>query len=146
MYRRTAERTHTERLFLRSSIVSHYPWCYAKYTSNILNVMFLSFKELVIKPEIHPPKPSRWLRWVGKKKSSIKEQLYYTHTTNFLHHKFCFIQGSVTNGFFGTRMYEGVIPGMKYSFLIQFKWLVGTNCSFYSISCFYFFPPPAAKA
>lgn len=120
MYRRTVKRTQLYSLFLRSVLASDYFWCYAKYTSDILNFTLLHFKELVISPEIHPLRTSR-SPIQEKKNYSMREELYYRHTTNLHHHNFSLTQGSVTNGFFGAHMYEGVTPGIKYSFLIQLK-------------------------
>lgn len=82
--------------------------------------MLLNFKKLVKSPEIHPLRTSR-SPTQEKKNPSVREELYYRHTTNFCHHNISLTQGSFTNGFFGAHMYEGGTSGMKYSFLIQLK-------------------------
>lgn len=104
-----------------------------------------SFKGLVIMPGVHLPKPSRWLRENGKKNPVWKNSSTTGTQQDFLITAFTLhmaLLPIVSLRF----MYEGVIPEMKYFFLIQFKWLVGTKCSFYSIACFYFSLPPAVKA
>lgn len=90
-----SQRTQLRGSFLRSVLASDYFWCYAKYTSNILNFTLCNFKELIISPEIQPPIQE-------KKNSSRREKLNYRHTTNF-HHHFSLPWGSVTSGYLGLK-------------------------------------------